>query len=178
VRAPLLALLITGLAAACSRPAPEAGRAFSATGEVIALSGGEAGPTKACFTCHGLDGHGDGASIPRLAGLDAGYLQKQMEDYAASLRPDKVMVPIAKQLTAEDRRAVALYYAGLPASGENQMEAEPAPAAYGACAACHGAQGEGVGAGNPALAGQPARLHSSTSSIAGAQPSVAMILAG
>jgi len=154
VRQSLLPLLTLSLLAACSRPAPEAGRAFSATGEVIALSGGEAGASKACFVCHGLDGHGDGASAPRLAGLDAGYLQKQLEDYAATLRPDPVMTPIAKRLTAEDRRAVALYYARRPAKAGEQ--ALSPPAAYETCARCHGAQGQGIGAANPTIAGQPA----------------------
>ena len=45
---------------------------FSATGELVALSGAGAGAANACVTCHGLQGQGDGAGAPRLAGLDAG----------------------------------------------------------------------------------------------------------
>ena len=51
---------------------------FTETGELIAMSGGGAGAANACFTCHGLDGRGDGAGSPRLAGLDAGYLERQL----------------------------------------------------------------------------------------------------
>ena len=159
-----LPLILTLMAlAACERTASRTDQALSADGRVIAMSGGAGGAAKACFSCHGLEGRGDGASTPRLAGLQAGYLQKQMEDYALGVRPDPVMTPIAKALNDRARLAVVAYYADLPpAVGEG--EAEPAPllwtrgdAARGLqpCAACHGTEGQGVGAGGPALAGQP-----------------------
>ena len=134
---------------------------FSETGWVIAMSGGAAGAKAACFTCHGLQGEGDGEAAPRLARLDAGYLQKQLADYAASTRPDDLMTPIAKRLDDEAMRAVAAYYATLPRAGAQSAARPPAPRAYltgGAqsCAACHGPVGEGAGPGNPVLAGQPA----------------------
>ena len=159
-RLPILLVLAT--LAACERSASRTDATLSATGQTIAMSGGAGGARNACFTCHGLEGAGDGLSTPRLAGLEAGYLQKQMEDYASSLRPDPVMTPIAKALDHEARREVVTYYAGLsaPAGGE----AEPAPVLWSrgdpdrelqACSACHGEQGQGVGRGQPALAGQP-----------------------
>lgn len=159
-------LLLTCLLpmAACSgqdsgRPDP-----FSANGQVIAMGGGNGGPANACFTCHGLDGMGDGVSVPRLAGLDAGYLQKQLQDYTTGVREDPVMHEAARWLDDDDRRAVAAWYASLPPRGSPR----PAPAPpsiwlagdrtrkVAACADCHGVGGEGVGPGNPALAGQPA----------------------
>jgi cytochrome c553 len=135
--------------------------AFSESGWVIAMSGGAAGAKAACFTCHGLQGQGDGEAAPRLAGLEAGYLQKQLADYAASTRPDDLMTPIAKRLDDDAMRAVAAYYAALPLAGARTAPRPPAPAAYLAggaqsCAACHGLAGEGAGPGNPAIAGQPA----------------------
>lgn len=131
------------------------------------MGGGPAGATRACFTCHGLAGEGDGAFSPRLAALPAGYLQKQLEDYASGRRHDPVMGPIAGALSAEDRAAVAAYYSGLPpaAKGGDRL---PTPRGEGAdlygrprpgqpaCAACHGMNGEGVGLGNPPVSGQPA----------------------
>lgn len=159
-------LFLTLLLAGC---APERARdPFTATGEVIALSGGDAGAARACFTCHGLRGEGDGRATPRLAGLPAGYLQRQMIDYAEGRRSDKVMSPIAKALDHDDRRAVANYYAALPApaavvavargGGEAERLYQRGDPARGlpACAACHGAAGEGIGPANPPLAGQPA----------------------
>lgn len=151
---PIPAALILA-AAACTPATNRTGEAFSANGEIIALSGGEGGPANACFSCHGLDGAGDGVSAPRLAGLDPGYLQKQLEDYANETRADEVMGPIARWLDDGDRRAVAAWYAGLPPP-DGGGPATPAPAVYRACVSCHGVDGRGVGPGNPAIAGQPA----------------------
>lgn len=152
--------------AACDAAPGETDRAFSASGEVIAMGGGAGGAKNACFTCHGLQGQGDGVSTPRLAGLDAGYMQKQLEDYASGLRPDDVMTRVAKRLDAEGRRSVAAWYAALPTA-----ESAPAPPSISppslwiegdarrgiaACAACHGVDGQGAGLGQPAIAGQPA----------------------
>lgn len=163
----LLALVLTGPGlVACDAAPGETDRAFSASGQVIAMGGGAGGATNACFTCHGLQGQGDGVSTPRLAGLDAGYLQKQMEDYANGLRPDDLMTRIARDLDADSRRAVAAFYAGLPSSPPSS--ASPSAAAsptiwrtgdrsrgITACASCHGPHGQGAGEGQPILAGQP-----------------------
>lgn len=148
----------------CSLPSNETGERLTRTGELVAMSGGDGGARNACFTCHGLDGAGDGVSVPRLAGLDAGYLQKQMEDYAADLRHDDAMTRIAARLDQRQRRAVAAFYAQMPAP-VNEQAALPPPAIWlrgdpsrgvAACSTCHGVDGLGVGAGNPAIAGQPA----------------------
>lgn len=158
-----LALLLT---AAC---APERARdPFTADGRIIAFSGGDAGASRACFTCHGLAGEGDGRASPRLAGLPAGYLVRQLGDYADGRRADKVMGPIAKVLDHDARMAVAGYYAALPAPPPAHAPAGAADVAatrlylagdpsrgLPACASCHGAAGEGRGDANPPLAGQP-----------------------
>jgi len=161
-RLPIL-LVLTAALAGCDRPAGRTDQALSVTGRLVAMSGGAGGAANACFSCHGLDGAGDGVSTPRLAGLEAGYLQKQMEDYASGLRPDATMTPVAKALDGEARRAVAAYYAQLPPpSGGGAPQPTPALWSRGdparglqPCAACHGDQGQGVGGGQPALAGQP-----------------------
>lgn len=154
MRLPLLLLAAAALAG-CDVIDPRAGAAFKADGRMIALSGGDGGALYACFNCHGANGEGDGAATPRLAGLSAGYLEKQLGDYAEASRAHKLMGPIAKALDDKDRRAVAAYYAALAAS--SAPSASPAPADYiEHCAACHGPYGEGVGPANPALAGQPA----------------------
>ena len=165
VRPILAAIALAAAAAACTPATNRTGEAFTANGEIIALGGGEGGPANACFSCHGLDGGGDGVSVPRLAGLEAGYLQKQLEDYANEVRADEVMGPIAQWLDDGDRRAVAAWYAGLPPPSGTGRAARPAPVLYRngapdrgviACASCHGPDGQGVGQGNPAISGQPA----------------------
>ena len=125
--------------------------AFRRTGEVIAFSGGNGGPTSACATCHGLKGEGDGRLTPRLAGLDAGYLVRQLDDYANGRRRHVAMRTIARRLDSEDRVKVSAYYAALPAPASTLRTTS----LYASkCASCHGGSGEGRGPGNPPLAGQ------------------------
>lgn len=158
----LFALAPAMILAACSAEA--APDRFGTSGELIAMSGAGAGASNACFTCHGLDGMGSGSGIPRLAGLDPGYLDHQLEAYADGRRENPSMRWIAKQLTGSQRIAVSQYYARLPvtlAPGQPM----PAPAIYSrgdperdlpSCASCHGVDGRGIGPANPPLAGQPA----------------------
>jgi len=156
--------------AGCSLP-QEAG-AFEQTGEIIALGGGDTGAGGACVTCHGLRGEGDGHLVPRLAGLDRGYFARQMEYFAEGHRRHPQMAWIADRLDWPARQKLADYYAELPVPNAepawqpDEAACRPATAALynlgdpsrglEACATCHGADGLGVGAGNPPLAGQPA----------------------
>jgi len=161
----LAATALAGLLASCAQVETTSADRFTATGELIALSGGDAGAPNACFTCHGLEGMGNGAGAPRLAGIGMGYLDRQLEAYADGRRQHEAMSWIAKRLSADDRLSVAAYYAALPPGGAGPGPELQAPqlwvegdASRGlpACAACHGAAGEGSGPANPPLAGQPA----------------------
>lgn len=140
-----------------------------ADGAAISLNGNTRGAL-ACITCHGAQGEGIPASgYPRLAGLDAGYLRTQLDDFALDRRTNAIMTPIAHALNDDEREAVARYYAGLrvsasretPAPERHSLGARLAnqgrwPQGLPACIQCHGAMGAGVGATFPALAGQSA----------------------
>lgn len=133
---------------------------FGRNGALIAMSGGEGGARYACASCHGARGEGNGFDAPRLAGLPAGYLQKQMEDYAAGLRPHAVMRDVARFLDSHERVRVANHYAALPPQhlppATRETVAVNTAALYArTCAQCHGADGAGSPLGPP-LAGQPA----------------------
>ena len=158
-------LLVAALAlAACTAAETSSLDRFEATGELIALSGGAAGAANACITCHGIGGGGDGAGAPRLAGLDAGYLERQLIAYADGRRQHRQMAWISERLDTDARRNVSLHYAALPPAATPGQASEPptlwlsgdAGRGLPACAACHGARGEGQGPANPPLAGQPA----------------------
>lgn len=135
----------------------------------LALKGGDG--LAACASCHGQDGAGQ-ASFPRLAGLDAGYLQRQLDSFANGTRVNPVMQPVANALSAADRAAMAVYYAALPvpASLVNRPAAPNTDRSAGArlvregawqkgvpaCEQCHARDGGGVGAAFPPITGQPA----------------------
>lgn len=150
--------------ASCARQQGGVPNRFGDSGRMIAMSGAEAGASNACFTCHGLDGRGDGAGVPRLAGLDRGYLAHQLEAFADGRRQNASMRWIAGQLTPAERLRVAEYYSTLPAASGGTADA-PVPAIYASgdpgreippCASCHGVDARGIGSGIPPLAGQPA----------------------
>jgi cytochrome c553 len=156
----LLALCASVLSTACTDRMTSSDDRWGRGGELIAMSGGEGGARYACVTCHGARGEGNGFDAPRLAGLPAGYLQKQMEDYAAGLRPHEVMRDAARFLDSQERVRVANHYAALPpqaASNANDEAIAPAtPGLYAAaCQQCHGVEGVGT-ANGPPLNAQPA----------------------
>ena len=139
--------------------------AHAADPATIARSG--VGAATACASCHGARGEGQSA-FPRLAGQNAGYLARQLDDFAAGRRANPVMGPIAKALSADDRRAMATYYSGMatPTSAQTTLPAS-APGGWLAtrgawskgvpgCVQCHGPGGVGVGAAFPGIAGQSA----------------------
>ncbi len=155
-----LAMFAIVLATACTDRMTSSDDRWSRNGKLIAMSGGEGGARYACVTCHGARGEGNGFDAPRLAGLPAGYLQKQMEDYAAGLRPHEVMRDVARFLDSDERVRVANHYAALPPQAlppaTEEAVAATTPGLYArACVQCHGADGIGTVNGPP-LNAQPA----------------------
>ena len=131
-----------------------------------------------CQGCHGAHGEGMAAKgNPRLAGQAAGYLAKQLDDFASGRRTSPVMTPLAKSLTEQQRRDVASYFASLATPYETAVG--PADAALlergrllarsgdeskqlQACANCHGPGGSGERFATPYLQGQSATYLATT----------------
>ncbi len=145
--------------------------AHAADGQKIFTQGGQDPAAMACLGCHGPDGKGVAAAgFPRLAGLPAGYLSKQLADFRNGSRRHAIMEPLAKALDDEEIQAVSTLLAGMPAdpvpgTRRQQMSSDPTEkmALYGdwnrhipGCVQCHGPGGSGVGEHFPPLAGQPA----------------------
>lgn len=145
--------------------------AHAADGQKIFTQGGANPAALACLGCHGPDAKGIAAAgFPRLAGLPAAYLSKQLHDWRSGSRKQAVMEPLAKALSEEEITAVSSYLASLPAvkvvDGRRQQIAGDRTtrlALYGdwnrhipGCVQCHGPGGGGVGEHFPPLAGQPA----------------------
>ena len=136
----------------------------------IALQGNKHGAT-ACQSCHGADGGGTAAAgFPRLAGLDAGYIEQQLLNFRSGKRSNPVMQPIAEALSKKEVPLVAAYYAALPVPASAPEGGDAALLSKGAtiatvgdwdheipaCFQCHGPGGKGMGASFPAITGQSA----------------------
>ncbi|MFA4913916.1 MAG: c-type cytochrome [Comamonadaceae bacterium] len=132
----------------------------------------------ACASCHGAAGNSAMPANPSLAGQPHEYLAKQLRDFKikegatmpARMGPGgnpTIMTANVANLTEADMLNMALYLS-------TQAVKEPATAGYAdlkplgqkiwrgglpernvaACAACHGARGEGIPGQYPRLAGQ------------------------
>ena len=65
-----------------------------------------------CANCHGTAGRAvDGASVPGLAGLPAGYLVEQMKAFKGGTRPATVMHQLAKGYNDAQIDQLAAYFA-------------------------------------------------------------------
>ncbi|UMZ09430.1 cytochrome c4 [Pseudomonas sp. MPFS] len=145
--------------------------AHAVDGQKIFTQGGSQPGAAACMACHGADGMGLApAGFPRLAGLPASYLSKQLHDFRSGARTSPVMQPLAKALTEDEITAITSTLASMPApktplSNRGQLAEGVGErlALRGAwdrqipeCVSCHGPGGVGVGQAFPPLAGQPA----------------------
>ncbi|MEX0619013.1 MAG: c-type cytochrome [Pseudohongiellaceae bacterium] len=129
-----------------------------------------AGQTKAalCASCHGPDGNSPLAMNPKLAGQNASYLVKQLQDFKSGERPGPIMAPMAAGLSEQDMQDIAAFYAGqdITLEGADPVGVDIAETLYragnkeisvAACSACHSPSGTGnAPAGFPAVGGQHA----------------------
>ncbi|NVZ84466.1 c-type cytochrome [Pseudomonas yamanorum] len=147
------------------------GNAHALEGKNVFTQGGSQPGAAPCVACHGADGLGlAAAGFPRLAGLPAGYLRKQLQDFKSGTRNSPVMQPLASALTEEEISAVTQALAAMPAPAPAPVYRSDLPtdaaqkiALQGAwerqipaCVSCHGPAGVGVGDAFPPLAGQSA----------------------
>ncbi len=145
------------------------------TTQVMTLINGKADSTDnawACASCHGENGQG-AQTIPRLSGLSAGYIVKQLHDYQSGTRQNNNMQYVVKTLDDSQMAALGAYYSALyaaPAASPSlggDLERGRVLALQGdwnvdlpSCFSCHGPSGWGVEQAFPAIAGQdPAYIH-------------------
>ncbi|WP_175941642.1 c-type cytochrome [Caballeronia sp. BCC1704] len=116
-----------------------------------------------CTMCHGERGMSQ-ANSPNLAGQYASVIYKQLMDFQTGARTNAVMSPMAANLSDQDMRDLAAYYASLPRPPAQRKVSDslaPGIVSHGApmrnvapCAACHG--GIDNKAGSPWIDGLPA----------------------
>ena len=113
-----------------------------------------------CTVCHGVQMGGNPVlAAPRLSGMDAWYIERQLQAFRDSWRGTheedaggQEMRPMAAALTDRDISAVAEYVqsaASAPPAITVDGDAERGKSLYQSCVACHGARGEG----NPLVSG-------------------------
>jgi len=119
-----------------------------------------------CTTCHGTDGKGnEGVQAPRLAGMEAWYLTRQLENFRAGIRgthPRDIegiaMQPMAAKLTDDSIVDIVDWIAAwsyTPAEITISGDDAAGRQLYATCATCHGDRAQGnESLGAPALAGQ------------------------
>ena len=118
-----------------------------------------------CFLCHGSDGESASEVFPRLAGQNAEYIAKQLENFKNGTRKSTAMASMVSSLSPEDMAALGRFYASRPPHKEAAKDAQLAGvgqyiyqvgnkwSGVPACASCHGKDGAGSNA-LPRLAGQ------------------------
>jgi cytochrome c553 len=79
----------------------------------VAKGDPEAGKEKSttCQACHGLDGKAISPTYPNLAGQYASYMEKALRDYRDGRRTNVIMAPMAANLTDQDIKDLAAWYA-------------------------------------------------------------------
>ncbi|HSE93346.1 MAG TPA: c-type cytochrome [Methylomirabilota bacterium] len=113
-----------------------------------------------CTACHGPAGQSPSSTIPILAGMNAPYFKKAIEDYASGRRPSPEMEPYAKQVRELGMDDIAAYFTAQKQQPTkikvDAAAVERGRAASMPCTLCHGPRGEGDATkGVPDLRGQP-----------------------
>lgn len=119
-----------------------------------------------CAGCHAADGNSMAAANPSLAGINSEYLYKQLTEFKSGARKNAIMSGMVAGLSQQDMLNLAAYYSAQqpkPGTSKDQQLALIGQKIYRggvlgagvpACASCHGAQGKGIPAQFPRLAGQ------------------------
>lgn len=126
----------------------------------------EAIVNQVCAGCHGADGNSAIPANPKLAGLNAEYIYKQLQNFKSGERKSVVMAGMVASLSPQDMHNLAAYFSGqqtklgtskdqaLALIGQKIYRGGVQGSGVPACASCHGAQGKGIPVQFPRLAGQ------------------------
>lgn len=118
-----------------------------------------------CAACHGPDGNSPEPAFPKLAGLNAEYVVRELKNFKAGDRHSEVMAPIIASLDPDDFKAFGAYFSAqkrVPGKVRDPAAADAGAKLYRdgdeqrgipSCGGCHGSEAEG-GKRFPRLAGQ------------------------
>jgi cytochrome c553 len=158
-------LAVSGLASA-QQAAPAGFKADAQKGGQIYDNGDPARGLPSCASCHGAAGNSTIVANPKLSGQADAYTYKQLVDFTTPQRQHPVMSTYAKLLTDEEKRHLGAFLANTTPKqgaarnkdsidlGKKIYRGGNAASGVAACASCHGANGGGIPAQYPRLAGQ------------------------
>ena len=124
-----------------------------------------------CASCHAADGNSIAPANPKIAGQIPEYLHKQLLDFKPQAgkkpaRESPIMQPMVANLSDEDMKSLAAFYAGqqlrpaaaadknLAMLGQKLWRGGNGATGVPACAGCHGPTGAGIPSQYPRIAGQ------------------------
>jgi cytochrome c553 len=117
-------------------------------------------PQETCFFCHGPRGQSLNSWYPALSGQPQAYLVAQLHAFASGQRDNPYMGPLARALSDEQIKSLAIYFADQRPGRNETRQADTALEKRGldliharSCQACHGASLLGKDQA-PRLAGQ------------------------
>ena len=124
---PIMTGLVAGLSAADMAdvaeyysqqdiPPPPKEEKASEAAEVLVKEGDSRRILPPCAACHEASGTGQKIDVPAIAGQNAAYLEQTLLDYRSGARKNDLyarMRDITRQLSEEEIKEVARYYAGL-----------------------------------------------------------------
>ncbi|HTU65635.1 MAG TPA: c-type cytochrome [Steroidobacteraceae bacterium] len=122
---------------------------------VLAVSAGADNKFDYCLLCHGANANGNaGIRAPKLSGMEPWYLTRQLENFAAGVRgtpggddSGHEMGPVGWRVKHENVLGDAVsFIGGLPSAKPVATvtgDVKHGKQLYAACAACHGAKGQG-----------------------------------
>jgi cytochrome c553 len=145
--------------------------AFAATPATAPASKGdpkaaESIVNQVCAGCHAVDGNSTIPANPKLAGLNAEYINKQLTEFKSGARSNAIMSGMVASLSPQDMLNLAAYYSAQKPKSDTAKDQELAltgqkifrggvqGTGVPACASCHGPQGKGIPVQFPRLAGQ------------------------
>jgi cytochrome c553 len=121
-----------------------------------------------CANCHGDDGNAEAADTPSIAGQDARYFVKAMNEYREGVRKDESMLKAVDGLNEQDMLDLAAFYAAREPVGRNVRKPLTAAEWTQRCERCHGMDGNSTDPRFPMLAGQnPGYLEKALKAYAG-----------
>ena len=92
---------------------------------------------KLCTSCHGGHGLPSDPTVPIIWGQQAGYLQKQLNDYRDGDRDSQIMSSIAESLSEDQVAQLSAYFGNAKWPVQSTAASPAAPGAIATCRACH-----------------------------------------